>query len=59
LKQANENIITITIAMVTNNERLGNSACDNDEIVSSIKKQSFYVRHEIQGALIAASRMPM
>ena len=37
LKQATEKIITITTAIVTNTERLGNSAGEKDEIVSNIR----------------------
>jgi hypothetical protein len=37
LKQATEKIITITTAIVTNIERLGNSAGEKDEIVSNIR----------------------
>ncbi|TVP39995.1 hypothetical protein NARC_100057 [Candidatus Nitrosocosmicus arcticus] len=43
MKQATENIITITTAIVTNNERLGNSAGENDEIVSNIKNPPMIV----------------
>ena len=43
LKEASENIITIATAMVTNIERLGNSAGENDEIVSNIRNPPMMV----------------
>ena len=43
LKQANENIITIATAMVTNIERLGNSAGEHEEIVSTIRNPPMIV----------------
>ena len=43
LKEASENIITIATAMVTNIERLGNSAGENEEIVSNIRNPPMMV----------------